>query len=243
MPALQFASRTYEFIADGIITHPGQASRPVAPVSATCDFIVRDSRKTPLSMETDLPFAERLAASAKRANAAGATGCAAALFAAAFAVGGRVEERVATANMHLKAGNATLAKTEYQTMLADPSLPPKVRQMVERKRDEAAAALAKSGLEPGTLSQSTTQQLRTEARWRKAESTGPVVADELKAFGAKANRKGAHALARDVYSAAFALTDRLDNRISSANMRLKAHLGSVHPAFAHPDLTYPPAAT
>ena len=197
-------------------------------------------------------LADQVSALAKRANEAGAVASAAALFEAAHALSNDWTSRVSAANMRLKLGDAAAACAAYESMLCDDggsAMPDRIRQLTERKREEALSALAEAergqssrasfwatlgGEGGGGIAARTTTvaQRRIEARWRESEpAAAPATADALKAAGNARNQAGDAAVAKLLYSAAYALSGRLELRLSAANMELKEG-GPAHAAAA-----------
>eukprot|EP00967_Tisochrysis_lutea_P059245 scaffold75526_cov31-Tisochrysis_lutea.AAC.1 len=178
-------------------------------------------------------LAERLHELGKRANKQELTQVAAALFEASYAVGGRLEPRISAANMRLRMGQAELARAEYERLLSMGwQLDEKVREIVLRKRAEADG-LIDSGMHVRhvTWPPGAPEMIQDVS----AELLRGVV-EELSQHGARANREGRVALARDVYMAAFALSGRISMRISAANMSFKlSEVEAVHFALSEYD--------
>lgn len=159
------------------------------------------------------------------ANQQGATMSAAALFLLSATWGGTLTAHISAANMLFKLGEARRACAEYEVLLAHEdkhpgSMSTTVRQLVERKRGEARAALA-----AGTTTASAPTTARTQQKWWRTCGGQKKLADKVTkqftSLGAGANDGGDYALARIAYAAAFALTGRGTLRISAANMTLK----------------------
>mmetsp|Transcript_45352 Transcript_45352/g.151261 ORF Transcript_45352/g.151261 Transcript_45352/m.151261 type:complete len:380 (+) Transcript_45352:71-1210(+) len=197
-------------------------------------------------------LADQVSALAKRANEAGAVASAAVLFEAAHALSNNWTSRVSAANMRLKLGDVAAACAAYESMLCDnggSAMPDRIRQLAERKREEALSALAEAergqssrasfwatlgGEGGGGIAARTTTvaQRRIEARWRESEpAAAPATAEALKVAGNARNQAGDAAVAKLLYSAAYALSGRLELRLSAANMELKEG-GPAHAAAA-----------
>ena len=140
---------------------------------------------------------------------------------------------MAAANMRLKLGQLTLADGAYEqlqrTRLAE--LTQEQRQMLQRKRSEAAAEMAQSASTLAkrlySVGENEVEQLLRDRRSELPVGEGEALVRLLRRHGHAANEAGEWVAARRWFDCAFALSHATSDLLSAANMRAKSEEGSA----------------